>query len=69
MTIYGRTILFADSKGKIFSVDEKIGKTDFFKAYERICKSDDFTAFSDVGLTGFYIQLDNFRIMYRSYEI
>ena len=30
MTIYGRTILFSDSNGKIFSLDEKISKNDIF---------------------------------------
>lgn len=69
MTIYGRTILFADSKGKIFSLDEKISKNDYFKAYDLFSKSLDFSAFNDVGLTGFYIQVDHCRIMYRCYEI
>jgi hypothetical protein len=69
MTIYGRTILFADSKGKIFSLDEKISNKDYFKAFDLFSESLDFSAFNYVGLTGFYIHLDKCRIMYRCYEI
>lgn len=68
MTIYGRTILFADSKGKIFRLDEKISKTDYFKAYDMFRKSADFSV-KDGDLTRFYIRLDCFKIMYYSYEI
>jgi hypothetical protein len=69
MTIYGRTILFTDSKGKIFRLDEKVTKTDYFKAYDNFSKSADFWVYVDRDLAGFYIRLDNFRIMYRIYEI
>ena len=69
MKIFGRTILFADSKGNKFRLDEKISKNDYFKAYDLFSKSLDFSAFNDVGLTGFYIKVDNCRILYRCYEI
>nr|DAO82386.1 MAG TPA: hypothetical protein [Caudoviricetes sp.] len=68
MTIYGRTILLADSKGKVFRLDEKISKTDYFKDYDIFRKSADFSV-HDGDLTRFYILLDRSKIMYYTYEI
>lgn len=69
MKIYRRAITFADSKGDLFSIVEKISKTDFFKAYESFNKSADFTVYKLIEITGFAIQLENFRLEYFTYEI
>ena len=69
MTIYGRTIFFSDSEGRLFCIKEKISDECYFRAYDEMRTSVDFMAVTDGSVSGFTIKNNNFRIMYYSYEI
>lgn len=69
MTIYGRTIFFSDSDGRLFCIKEKISKEIYFRAYDEMRTSVDFMAVTDRSTSGFTIANNNFRIMYYTYEI
>lgn len=69
MTIYGRTIFFSDSEGRLFCIKEKISNESYFRAYDEMRTSVDFMDVTDGSVSGFTIKNNNFRIMYYSYEI
>jgi hypothetical protein len=69
MKIYGRTIFFSDSEGRLFCIKEKISKEVYFRAYDEMRTSVDFMVVTDRSTSGFTIKNNNFRIMYYSYEI
>lgn len=69
MTIYGRTIFFTDSEGRLFCIKEKISKDVYFRAYDEMHTSVDFMEVTDTYTSGFTIKNNNFRIMYYSYDI
>lgn len=71
MTIYGRTIFFSDSEGRLFCIKEKISKEVYFRAYDEMRKSVDFDFMEDrdTFTSGFTIKNNNFKIMYYSYEV
>lgn len=69
MIIYGRTIFFSDSEGRLFCVKEKISKDVYFRAYEEMRTSVDFMEVTDGCTSGFTIKNNNFKIMFYSYEV